>query len=108
MSIEHLPLVSITRRGLRRQLIVMPLWLALAVLTAGPARNSRPQAGLLLLIGLGFLLDARGLRANGAVLAAAGAPQPSWIPWLSGLVFALGAVLCLAGLVFLWHPDTAP
>jgi hypothetical protein len=98
------PLDRIVRRGIRWQLIGMGFSLALAALVAASAREHRLQAMLLLLVGVGFVLDAWGLRANGALLAVAQPPRPSWIPWVSGLAFTLGATLVVCAIAFLWHP----
>lgn len=108
MSAGQQPLALLVRRGIRYQLIGLCLSLALALLIAAPAREDRLQAALLLLVGVGFVLDGRLLRANGAVLAAAEPPRPPWIPWVSGLAFALGATLILAAVLFLWYPRAAP
>jgi len=108
MAAEHPPLVALVRRGIRLQLTGMALSLALVLLVAPPARTNRLQAALLLLVGIGFVLDGRSLRANGAVLGAAQSPSPAWIPWVSGLAFVFGAAVVLCGLVFVWHPGAAP
>jgi hypothetical protein len=108
MSAGQQPLAPVVRRGIRYQLIGLYLSLALAVLIAAPASEDRLQAALLLLVGVGFVLDGRLLRADGAVLAVAEPPRPSWIPWVSGLAFALGITLILAAVLFLWHPRAGP
>ena len=102
------PLVLLVRRGIRLQLTGMALSLALALLVAAPARASRLQAALLLFVGVGLVLDGRSLRTNGALLAAAEPPPPGWIPWVSGLAFAIGVALVLCALVFVRHPRAAP
>ena len=100
--------VPIVNRGLRWQLVGLGLSLALALLVAAPAREHRLYAGLLFLVGVGVVSNAWGLRANGALLALAQPPRPSWIPWVSGLAFAAGGALALCGLLFIWHARAAP
>lgn len=96
------------RRGMKFQLMGSTAWLALTLLTIGPARESRFQAAFLLLIAYGFVVDGWGYRANAATLAAARSVPPRWLPWVSGLSYALGSALAVYGLVFLWHPRVAP
>lgn len=102
------PLVPLVRRGIRLQLIAMALSLAVALLIAEPARASRLQATILLLFGIGIVLDGRSLRANGALLTAAQQPHPHWLRLVSGLALTLGTAIVLGALVFLWHPRAAP
>ena len=90
------------------QLMGSTAWLALAVLTVGPARDNRFQAAFLLLIAYGFVVDGWNYRVNAATLAAAQSAPPRWLPWVSRLAYALGAVLAVYGLIFLWHPRVAP
>jgi len=101
----HVPFVH---RGIKLQCVGFGLSLALTLLVVRPAQESRLQAALLLLIACGFLLDGRSLRLNGTMLAAAHLPSPRWIPWLSTLAYALGALLAVYSLVFLWHPRAVP
>ena len=102
------PVVELVRRGIRWQLIGFGLGVALASLVVASATRNRLQAALLFLVGVGLVLDGRSLRANGALLAVAAPPRPSWIPWASGLAFVLGAAVITCAIVFFAHPRAAP
>lgn len=108
MSAADQAVVPHVRRSLKYQLMTSAGSLGLALLMVGPARDNRFQSAFLLLIAFGLVLEGQGFRFAAVSLAAAQAPVPRWLPWASRLAYALGAVLAVYALVFLWHPQPAP
>jgi hypothetical protein len=92
------------RKTLKLHVYAFACSVALSLLVAGPAQESRLEAALLLVVASGLVLDAWSLRIDNATLVAANATPARWIPRLGMLAYALGGLLMVYALIFLWHP----